>query len=107
MARTLFGCDELARLKWLRLVGPSQDEIDAGFYGGSFLVWSAFMTASLNLFHSTSCRLLPFSFCRYKMDINALDELLDAREENKLEAIRALVKDIQETRKKNPEVRRI
>lgn len=41
---------------------------------------------------------------RYKMDINMLDELLDAREENKLEAIRALVKDIQETRSKNPEV---
>lgn len=41
---------------------------------------------------------------RYKMDIDALDQLLDAQEENKLEAIRALIKDIQETRKKNPEV---
>lgn len=42
---------------------------------------------------------------RYKMDIDALDQLLDAQEENKLEAIRALIKDIKETRKKNPEVR--
>mmetsp|Transcript_6623 Transcript_6623/g.12501 ORF Transcript_6623/g.12501 Transcript_6623/m.12501 type:complete len:207 (-) Transcript_6623:1551-2171(-) len=41
---------------------------------------------------------------RYKMDINALDQLLDTQEEEKLEEIRALIKDIQETRKKNPEV---
>lgn len=38
------------------------------------------------------------------MDINALDKLLDAQEEEKLEEIRALIKDIQETRKNNPEV---
>lgn len=41
---------------------------------------------------------------RYKNDINALDQLLDAQEEEKLEEIRALVQDIQETRKNNPEV---
>ncbi|KAL7530843.1 hypothetical protein ACHAXR_005924 [Thalassiosira sp. AJA248-18] len=38
------------------------------------------------------------------MDINALDQLLDAKEEEKLEEIKALIKDIQETREKNPEV---
>ncbi|KAL7536247.1 hypothetical protein ACHAWF_005416 [Thalassiosira exigua] len=41
---------------------------------------------------------------RYMMDINALDQLLNAQEEEKLEEIRALVKDIQETRRNNPEV---
>ena len=39
------------------------------------------------------------------MDIDALDQLLNAQEEEKLEEIRALIKDIQETRKNNPEVR--
>ncbi|KAL3756616.1 hypothetical protein ACHAWU_005844 [Discostella pseudostelligera] len=41
---------------------------------------------------------------RYKMDVNALNQLLNAQEEEKLEEIRALVKSIQDTRKNNPEV---
>eukprot|EP00584_Thalassiosira_punctigera_P021255 CAMPEP_0172554916 /NCGR_PEP_ID=MMETSP1067-20121228/57011_1 /TAXON_ID=265564 ORGANISM="Thalassiosira punctigera, Strain Tpunct2005C2" /NCGR_SAMPLE_ID=MMETSP1067 /ASSEMBLY_ACC=CAM_ASM_000444 /LENGTH=216 /DNA_ID=CAMNT_0013343385 /DNA_START=133 /DNA_END=783 /DNA_ORIENTATION=- len=41
---------------------------------------------------------------RYKMDIDMLDQLLDSEEEEKLEEIRALIQDIQETRKNNPEV---
>mmetsp|Transcript_9695 Transcript_9695/g.16925 ORF Transcript_9695/g.16925 Transcript_9695/m.16925 type:complete len:209 (-) Transcript_9695:199-825(-) len=41
---------------------------------------------------------------RYKTDIDALDQLLDSNEEEKLEQIRALIEDIQETRKNNPEV---
>jgi hypothetical protein len=39
------------------------------------------------------------------MDVNALNQLLNAQEEEKLEEIRALVKSIQDTRKNNPEVR--
>ena len=39
------------------------------------------------------------------MDVNALNQLLNAQEEEKMDEIRALVKSIQDTRKNNPEVR--
>jgi hypothetical protein len=38
------------------------------------------------------------------MDVNALNQLLNAQEEEKLEEIRTLVKSIQDTRMNNPEV---
>ena len=57
-----------------------------------------------HVWHLTRFLYCVHSQWRYKMDITALDNLLDSREEAKLEAIKALIKDIQETRKSNPEV---
>ena len=51
------------------------------------------------------CVLLPAaeSF-RYKADINTLNQLLDSNEEAKLEEVKKLVQEIQELRRKSPEV---
>jgi hypothetical protein len=48
-----------------------------------------------------------FRFLRYKSDIKALNQLLDSNEEAKLEEVKKLVREIQELRRKSPQVNTI
>ncbi len=59
---------------------------------------------------ATASRAVPqhnnYQSYRYKKDVNALNQLLNAQEEENMDEIRALVvKSIQDTRKNNREVR--
>lgn len=51
------------------------------------------------------CLPLVLNYSRYKADINTLNQLLDSNEEAKLEEVKKLVQEIQELRRKSPEVR--
>ncbi|KAL3791502.1 hypothetical protein HJC23_011533 [Cyclotella cryptica] len=53
---------------------------------------------------NSSRRFHTLIHCRYRTDINALSQLLDSNEEQKLEEMKRLIQDIQEVRRTSPEV---